>query len=650
MSLDTDEELIGFEWEAEKAYIVATSPQNKVSLSPNEDGDEFSWDLETVTVQEKPPARAHTQNTCSPTRQSDDSFTLDKTEGKQESNFSSNSQNSESAVNQKFTASNTQEQNTQLSIDSQEPVTDRNGRHQNRSGIPAASPTKLVHNPSAKTLVIFGPPGLGRGTLVQKLVYRYPQKFALTVSHTTRSPRLHETYARDFYFVSKNEMLKAINQRKFIEYVQVDGDKNKSQTERTYSSTVIASSSDELVTSSTSSSPSQKGHLYGTTWDAFYEAQFSGKPCIVLNITTKGAEQLKSAGIEGHYIYLDQTFSDKDVKFEPDKKIFLDCVEECYQELEEFTLSVINEVNSVTVDNDKEELQWERVPTIQLQAGAQQNSSPIVQARKRQLSLLLVSYSELLSHFQNADLSLQLRSIRPELQLTGLSRLLSPPKIAKKLRSERDRVFAIALCRFNDTNTLHTRALQTIYRRLTGEKTCQRFGSHWEDIGFQGSDPVDDLRGAGLLGLVQLVWLLEDPLTHSIAQEIFRSFKDNVPFCVLSINITGLVLSSLREGCLSRECNSREQVFAVINDYYAAVLVSFYNTWRQRRRGIMEIGVLLKEVGAFAKKHARYLIREYELNLKERQKKLSFSGGHGVLEVQPAVRFTPLSANVSRIT
>ena len=37
-------------------------------------------------------------------------------------------------------------------------------------------------------------------------------------------------------------------------------------------------------------------------------------------------------------------------------------------------------------------------------------------------------------------------------------------------------------------------------------KAC-RYGEHWALMGFQGSDPATDLRGAGMLGLLHLLCL-----------------------------------------------------------------------------------------------------------------------------------------------
>jgi len=40
---------------------------------------------------------------------------------------------------------------------------------------------------------------------------------------------------------------------------------------------------------------------------------------------------------------------------------------------------------------------------------------------------------------------------------------------------------------FINNDPVHNRVLQTVYRQLTGAKfDCPRYGSHWEQIGFQG--------------------------------------------------------------------------------------------------------------------------------------------------------------------
>ena len=41
----------------------------------------------------------------------------------------------------------------------------------------------------------------------------------------------------------------------------------------------------------------------------------------------------------------------------------------------------------------------------------------------------------------------------------------------------------------------HERVLMTVYMKLSGTKSyCVRIGAHWMDVGFQGHDPLTDLR------------------------------------------------------------------------------------------------------------------------------------------------------------
>lgn len=45
----------------------------------------------------------------------------------------------------------------------------------------------------------------------------------------------------------------------------------------------------------------------------------------------------------------------------------------------------------------------------------------------------------------------------------------------------------VFLGQVDNSQTVHMRVLQTIYKRLIGSRLdCPRFGAHWENIGFQG--------------------------------------------------------------------------------------------------------------------------------------------------------------------
>uniref|UniRef100_K1QQE3 ELMO domain-containing protein 3 n=1 Tax=Magallana gigas TaxID=29159 RepID=K1QQE3_MAGGI len=134
--------------------------------------------------------------------------------------------------------------------------------------------------------------------------------------------------------------------------------------------------------------------------------------------------------------------------------------------------------------------------------------------------------------------------------------LFGPPKLHRDLHDERDRIFCIAASVLENSDQIHVRSLQTIYRSLTGSRfDCPRYGNHWEEIGFQGRDPATDLRGVGLLGLLHLVYLLRDAKRHVLASEIYKLSlhpTQNFPFCVMSINLTRIALQALREGCLNK--------------------------------------------------------------------------------------------------
>ena len=104
---------------------------------------------------------------------------------------------------------------------------------------------------------------------------------------------------------------------------------------------------------------------------------------------------------------------------------------------------------------------------------------------------------------------------------------------------------------------MQTRFLVTIYRKLTAALIdCRRFGNHWEDVGFQGTDPATDLRGVGLLGLLQLLFLILSSETSQLCKEIYRLSLDkrqHFPFAVMSTNVTQIALQVLREGLLNKE-------------------------------------------------------------------------------------------------
>lgn len=68
-------------------------------------------------------------------------------------------------------------------------------------------------------VVLSGFAGTGKGTVVKELVKK-DESYALSVSVTTRSPRKNEVDGREYFFKSKEEFEKMIEEDEFLEYAR----------------------------------------------------------------------------------------------------------------------------------------------------------------------------------------------------------------------------------------------------------------------------------------------------------------------------------------------------------------------------------------------------------------------------------------------
>lgn len=75
---------------------------------------------------------------------------------------------------------------------------------------------------SGKLIVITGPSGVGKGTIVRSLLLKHPELY-LSISATTRQPRLGEVEGKDYYFVSRDEFERAIAQQELLEWAEYAG-------------------------------------------------------------------------------------------------------------------------------------------------------------------------------------------------------------------------------------------------------------------------------------------------------------------------------------------------------------------------------------------------------------------------------------------
>ena len=68
-------------------------------------------------------------------------------------------------------------------------------------------------------VILSSPSGAGKTTLVNLLAKN--NNFEVSISHTTRKPRLNESPGKDYYFVSDQEFKRLIKNEEFLEYAKV---------------------------------------------------------------------------------------------------------------------------------------------------------------------------------------------------------------------------------------------------------------------------------------------------------------------------------------------------------------------------------------------------------------------------------------------
>src|SRR5574342_610369 len=80
-----------------------------------------------------------------------------------------------------------------------------------------------LHHPQPLLIIISGPSGAGKDTVVQRMKER-GLPFHFVVTATTRPKRPNEVHGRDYWFVSKEEFARMIEQDELIEYAIVYSD------------------------------------------------------------------------------------------------------------------------------------------------------------------------------------------------------------------------------------------------------------------------------------------------------------------------------------------------------------------------------------------------------------------------------------------
>jgi len=116
-------------------------------------------------------------------------------------------------------------------------------------------------------IVIAGPSGVGKGTLIGRLLKEFPDRFGFSVSHTTRQPRPGEQDGREYHFTNLDKMKDEVDLGKFVEFANVHG------------------------------------NMYGTSKAAVESVLAQGKTCI-LDIDVQGCEQVKKSTLPAKFLII----------------------------------------------------------------------------------------------------------------------------------------------------------------------------------------------------------------------------------------------------------------------------------------------------------------------------------------------------------
>jgi guanylate kinase len=113
--------------------------------------------------------------------------------------------------------------------------------------------------PTSPLIVLSGPSGVGKSTVLRRLLARHADQLRLSVSATTRPPRPGEKDGVDYYFLSDEEFRRRRQAGEFLECCEVFG----------------------------------RGHWYGTLLEEVTPSR-GGKKWVVLDIDVDGAEKVRS--------------------------------------------------------------------------------------------------------------------------------------------------------------------------------------------------------------------------------------------------------------------------------------------------------------------------------------------------------------------
>ena len=126
-------------------------------------------------------------------------------------------------------------------------------------------------------VILSSPSGAGKTTLVKLLCER--KGFAISISHTTRTPRSNEVNGKDYHFIDNQRFEEMINKQEFLEYAKVFN------------------------------------NFYGTTKSNVYDLLSKGNN-VIFDIDWQGADQIKNKRLDYKLITFFILPPSKEVLFE----------------------------------------------------------------------------------------------------------------------------------------------------------------------------------------------------------------------------------------------------------------------------------------------------------------------------------------------
>ncbi|EAY06730.1 hypothetical protein TVAG_310170 [Trichomonas vaginalis G3] len=124
----------------------------------------------------------------------------------------------------------------------------------------------------------------------------------------------------------------------------------------------------------------------------------------------------------------------------------------------------------------------------------------------------------------------------PALKFTSKSCFCFPKKPSQGAVTAFGEAYKICKIDFKEDDLVHHRILTSLHVALTGISTPPlRVGPHWEDVGFQSSDPITDLRASGMLGLLLPLGMLVK--FKEFSHRIIRISRGDSPFPLMVVLI-----------------------------------------------------------------------------------------------------------------